>query len=557
VDQLITTQLENELCNKKFDYASSNHNPAILAEFNACTFAQHHMSALVVFPKSEEDLQWFIKTINQLNSDGATFKVYTVSSGQNWGYGSATPTCEQAILLCLKHFNAAPQWLTNSLDTTTPYGKKLGILKIDAGVTQQQLYDFLQAEGGEFWMDATGSSPSCSVLANSIERGFGHTSYGDHFDQISGMVVVLADGSLVKTGHAGCNNAANVGVHKHGLGPYIDGIFSQSNMGIVTAIYLRVMPAKKYLYNFFIKLKSDQDFSQAIEQLRPLKLNGTLNSQIHCANAHKGIQAVMRYPYKETDGATPLPENIAAKIIQQNDISPWTISGAIYGNSWLDTIASRRALRKALTGIECKKIILSDKVAAVVKKTIASDAVGFILPKVQRKLLPQLNVFSALVDLKKGKPTDFFIKSVYWRKKELNQSLKHPDKDRVGLIWLAPIGPMTKETVQYFSAITKQTFKKYDFEPAISITLLNERAVDCVISIVFDREVEADNIKALQCHDELLAAFNKMGFSTYRSSIRAMSNDGLNFSDALTKLHLNIKKGVDPQGLLSPGRYVQ
>jgi len=554
---LTITQLETELQKKQCDYASANHQSQLLAEFNACTYAQHNASALVVFPTSVQCVQWFIETINTLNSTGAQFKVYTVSSGQNWGYGSATPTCEQAILLCLKNLNSSPQWLTNQLDTDTPYGKKLGIVRISAGVTQQQLYDFLQQEGGEFWMDATGSSPSCSVLANSLERGFGHTCYGDHFDQVSGMEVILADGSLVKTGHAGCNNAANIGVHKHGLGPYLDGLFSQSNLGIVTAIYLRLMPAKKYLYKFFIKLENDQDFAQAIEQLRPLKLNGTLNSQIHCGNAHKGIQAVMRYPYKETNGITPLPSKLFANIIKEKDISPWTISGVIYGNSWLEALASRRALHHALKGINCKKIILSEGMAAVAKKIIDSKLVSSILPKLQQKVLPQLSVFSALIGLNKGVPTDFFIKSAYWRKKQLGQSLNHPDKDRVGLIWLAPIGPMTKETVEYLSATITTIFIKYDFEPAISITLLNERAIDCVISIAFDRDIEQDNIKALQCHDELLVAFNKMGFSTYRSSTRAMNNNMLNFSDALTKLHSDIKKGVDPDGLLSPGHYIQ
>ncbi|PCJ30536.1 MAG: hypothetical protein COA90_08980 [Gammaproteobacteria bacterium] len=556
-EALALTQLESELQNNNWDYASNRHNSSVLAEFNLCTFAEHNSSAMVVFPTSVEDIQWFINTINTLNKTSDTLKIYTVSSGQNWGYGSATPTSEQAILLCLKHLNPAPEWVSNTLDTDMPYGKKLGILKLSAGVTQQQLYDFLQQQGGDFWMDATGSSPSCSVLANTLERGFGHTSYGDHFEHVAGMEVVLADGSLVKTGHAGCKNAANIGVHKQGLGPYLDGLFSQSNLGIVTAIYLRVMPAKKHLYTFFIKLKSDQDFAQAVEQLQVLKLNGTLNSQMHCANAHKGIQAMMRYPYKETDGITPLSDDIAENIIKANGISPWTISGAIYGNSWLDAYASRRALVKALKDIPCKKIILSDGMATSVKNIISSLFIGLLLPKLQQKMLPQLNVLSALIDLKKGIPSDFFIKSVYWRKKALGRSLTQPDKDRVGLIWLAPIGPMTKESIEYFSSTTKASFKKYGFEPSISMTLLNERAVDCVISIIFDRDSAQDEIKALQCHDELLAAFNKMGFSVYRSSTRAMSEDSLNFSDELTTLQQAIKKGVDPQGLLSPGHYIK
>ena len=71
--------------------------------------------------------------------------IYPISRGRNWGYGSATPTSAGAVLLSLQDLNGAVEWVGNQLDEPgRPYGKRLGIVRVPANVTQQQLYDFLQ-----------------------------------------------------------------------------------------------------------------------------------------------------------------------------------------------------------------------------------------------------------------------------------------------------------------------------------------------------------------------------------------------------------------------------
>ena len=48
------------------------------------------------------------------------------------------------------------------------------------------------------------------------------------------MEIVLPNGELMRTGHGRAARAKSWQEYKSGLGPWIDGMFSQSNFGIVT-----------------------------------------------------------------------------------------------------------------------------------------------------------------------------------------------------------------------------------------------------------------------------------------------------------------------------------
>lgn len=553
-------RLVDFLVMKEIEYSTSEHRPELLFDANLCCYDKSFSSQLAIFPDNKQQVSSIMKYINDTESSNSVLKVFPVSTGNNWGYGSATPSSEAAVLLCLKKLNRRPQWASNSLDTSTPYGKKLGIVKIDAGVTQKQLYEFLVEEGGEFWMDATGSSPNASVLGNTVTRGFGHTPYGDHFGHCSGMEVVLADGTIVKTGHSGHINAASSGVHKHGLGPVVEGLFSQSNLGIVTSIYLELMPAKQFLKKFFIKVESTEEFLETVERLKELKLKGTLNSQIHCGNTHKGIQAMMRFPFRDLETSTHLPTDKFNELKTSLGISAWTISGAIYADSKLELSAKTKLLKLSLNGVSHKLILITPALSNMLHKILSSKLLSsFNIAKIA-SLQKQAAILSHLIGLKQGKPTSFFLNSVYYRKRNTQKTqAPHepcPPKDKVGLMWVAPIGPMTRETVRKMIEIATSVSQAHGFDPALSITLLNERAADCVISIVFDRECAEEDARALLCYDNMLTDFNNIGLTSYRSAIRGMQTDSLGMSHEQKKLLKNLKVGLDPKNIIAPGHYI-
>jgi 4-cresol dehydrogenase (hydroxylating) len=117
----------------------------------------------VLRPGTREEVQGCVRIARRFG-----VPVTPISTGRNWGYGSSAPAAS-SVLLNLSRLNQI-------LD----YDDELAYVTIEPGVTQRQLHAFLLERGGKLWMDATGASPDCSVIGNTLERGFGHTPMGDH-----------------------------------------------------------------------------------------------------------------------------------------------------------------------------------------------------------------------------------------------------------------------------------------------------------------------------------------------------------------------------------------
>ena len=129
------------------------------------TFGQPQRFAGAIKVFEESVIPQLLKLANT-----AGFKLHPVSTNNNWGYGS--------ILV-----NKVPVYLLDlsPLNSITPTNKKLGLITIGPGVTQQQLHDYLNEENWPHMVPVTGAGPSCSLVSNALERGYGITPYTDHF----------------------------------------------------------------------------------------------------------------------------------------------------------------------------------------------------------------------------------------------------------------------------------------------------------------------------------------------------------------------------------------
>src|SRR5581483_9803054 len=90
--------------------------------------------------------------------------------------------------------------------------------------------------------------------------------------------------------------------------------------------------------------------------------------------------------------------------------------------------------------------------------------------------------------------------------------------------------------------------------PMISLTMITERSVACVISIAYDREIPGEDGKAMACYEELRRRLTARGYYPYRLGIHSMS---LFDSDPSRSEFLRtLKKSLDPNSVLAPGRYL-
>lgn len=503
-----------------------------LEEYETATFKTSHNIQAIVRPKNTDEVQQCIKIANQYK-----LPVYPISTGLNTGYGSKVPSADNCIIIELKRMNSI-----------VDYNEELAYVTLEPGVTQQQLYDYLQEKKSRLWMDVTGSFKDHSIIGNIAERGFGHTPYGDHFANVGGMEVVLPQGDCIHTGFGRFANAQAAGVYRWGVGPYIDGIFTQSNFGIITQLTLWLMPAPEYFQTFYFSVDNHDQLGEAIDLLRPLRLDGTIDSAMHIANDHKVLSAIQLYPWQESNNKTPLNKEILKKMGENWDFGAWNGSGALYGTK-KEVALARKRIKKQLRGKVKKLRFLDDKllkIAEILQKPY-QWATGINLSEMLKLLIP-------LYNMTKGIPTDSMIPSTYWRKKEGEPENMNPEMDNCGLMWCAPIAPTDGKHAMKLWTIIESVFDHFGFEPAVTITLLTERTMDCVIAISYDRSIEGEDENAQACHDELLKKLTAVGYYPYRLGIHSMS--GLPEPEvAYTKFISTIKASLDPENILSPGRY--
>ena len=112
---------------------------------------------------------------------------------------------------------------------------------------------------------------------------------------------------------------------------------------------------------------------------------------------------------------------------------------------------------------------------------------------------------------------------------------------------------MEGQHVELVARIANDILLECGFEPSISMTLITERAVACVISICYDRREAGQDDQAMACYHRLRQELTERGYYSYRLGIQAMSE--MSGPDGYADLVWAIKNAVDPNGVLAPGRY--
>jgi 4-cresol dehydrogenase (hydroxylating) len=428
------------------------------------------------------------------------------------------------------------------------YDEELAYVTVEPGVTQRQLYEFLQQRNSRLWMDVTGASPECSLIGNAMERGFGHTPYGDHFAHTCGLEVVLPDGEVIETGMSRFSGSTTAPVYRWGVGPSLDGLFSQSNLGVVTRMTVWLMPEPEYFQAFFFSCDASEDLDAIIDSLRPLRLNGTLRSSIHIGNDYKVLCGLQQYPWEETRGETPLGPEALETLAKRLRFGKWNGSGGLYGTK-AQVAEARRLVRKALKGNVAKLQFLDDRTLEFAGKFAKpySWIAGWDLSKA-------LDLVRPVYGLMKGIPTDAPLRSAYWRKRTPPPVQMDPDRDGCGLLWCSPLAPMEGRHAAAVDRITSEVVLAHGFEPMISITLVNDRSIASVISISYDRSVPGEDSRALACYRELLETLASNGYYSYRLGIQSMTS--ATGQRNYTRLLQSLKDALDPAGVLAPGRYL-
>ncbi|MEI2703232.1 MAG: FAD-binding oxidoreductase [Baekduia sp.] len=515
--------------------------PDEFGRFGSSTLAQAAVPAAVVRAVTADEVVAIVQVARENE-----VPLYPVSQGRNWGYGDACPVGPGQAVLDLSGMNRIIE-----------VDPELAYAVIEPGVTQGQLHAHLEHTGCGLISACTGSAPDASVVGNMIERGFGPTPYGEHAANACGLEVVLADGTLVKTGMAAYEGSATAHVYRWGLGPSLDGLFSQSNLGIVVKAGVWLMPKPAAMTTFSLELESDADLGRAIDQLRRLRLQRTLTGPVYIANVFRTLAHMGRYPWHETNGDTPLSRELAEKLVrrraQPGRGGRYNAIGALQGTE---------------RGVEAAVRDVAEALDSTGKLTFtsASDIDRFErrgrmlsrVPKLSergRRMVATASVARSGLSIFQGVPSDQALAISRWRLRSPVKGIcVDPTAEGCGLYWVAPVCPANGTDVNRCLRIIEDRVLSDGFEPLIRIAMTTDRSLFLTTLIAFDRRHKGERQAARDCHRALTAELIEAGYPPYRAGI-----DEMDLLDPHGSSHWAVvaalKRALDPDGVLAPGRY--
>lgn len=495
-----------------------------LAQAQTATFLTTQRVPAILQPANRAEVQACVRIAN-------TYKLplYPISNGKNWGYGSQVPVQDGCVILHLQR-----------MKQITAYNERLAYVTVEPGVTVRQLRQFLLECNSPLFVSAVGGPMDTSLIGNTIERGLGTGRYADRFGYVCGFEVVLPTGECIHTGFDRFPGAQAGPVSRWSVGPYFDGIFTQSNFGIVTQMTVWLLPNPRYTTVCLFTLKDDKRLEDLIEALYVLKFEGACPASIYMYNDYKFLSMllVQRPELSIQSDAFLSPEIMGS------------IRSALGFGAWSGSIALQYASKQ-----------LCDAMCAFIRDTLSDkvDTLRFFNGQSIEPAIEETGGFGTIDLLTVRSSLDIFnneggLRTTYWRKKTPPPRDMNPDRDRCGVIWCAPLVPLTGDHVRAAKTIIERVSFAHNMEPHLSLECVTERSVIITVALLYDRDIAGEDERAMECHHELLHSLTEAGYIPYRLGIQSMRGLPAAIDDSAL-LWQRIKTALDPDNVLAPGRY--
>lgn len=459
--------------------------------------AGRHAPVGAVAPASTEEVQAIVKVAGKYG-----LPLWPISTGKNMGYGMATPATPGQMVLDLKRMNRI-------IDVDPDLATAL----VEPGVTYQQLSDYLRERDIPLWIDVPTVGPIVGPVGNTLDRGVGYTPYGDHFMFQCGMEVVLADGSILKTGMGSLKGGTTWQAFKWGYGPYLDGIFTQSNYGVVTKMGLWLMPKPPVYKPFMVRHENVEDIASIVDAMRPLRIGQLVpNGVLMMGAAYQLAMFYRRHDVYGGDG--PVTEEAVKKAAKANDLGMWNSYYALYGTEEmvaaiepLTTGAMRASGGEVLTEKEMTGNPWFEHHKALMQGGLNLDEVGL----------------------------------VRWR------------GAGGGLAWFAPVAPAKGEETKAQKELAAEILGSFGFD-YIAAWVIGWRELHHICALLYDRSDDAEHARADECYNQLVVRFAERGWGSYRTGVSSMDLVARQFGDVNREVNAKLKRALDPKGILAPGK---
>jgi hypothetical protein len=337
------------------------------------------------------------------------------------------------------------------------------------------------------------------------------------------MEVVLPNGELLRTGMGalpGKDGADNPtwGSFQNAFGPSVDGIFSQSNFGIVVKMGFWLMPDTGH-QSYLVTFKREDDFQKIVETIRPLALKRIIGNVPQLRHSIQELAITGKPRSTWYTGSGPMPREVIKDGVSKLFFGEcaWVFYGTQYGDP--DSISSQLALIKS----EFAKIPGS-------KFYLPSD-------------VPKDHYLHQRAEVCSGVPS---LKDLEW----LNW------KPNAAHLFFAPITPTDPKAAYTVHSIIERLYEKWGFDIWPTLCFAG-REIHYISVVVYDRGNEEEKRRARCLMREMIAETAKEGFGEYRTHLlfadQVAQTYGWN-NQALMRFNETLKDALDPNGILAPGR---
>ena len=489
---------------------------------------EERVASGAVAPASTEEVQQIVRVANRYG-----VPLYTISTGKNLGYGGSAPAYSGSVVLDLKRMNRILE-----VNEANAYAL------VEPGVSYFDLYRYIQERKLKVWIDCPDPGWG-SVIGNAIDRGGGYTmaNYRNHFDSHCGMEIVLPNGELLRTGMGAIPQAQTWQQYKSGCGPWVDGIFSQSNYGIVTKMGFWLMPQPEAYMRCAVSLPRYADLGPLVETLNYLENSRITQGFPDISSPLLGYGPIgqIQLFFERGPGKTS-PEQ--QKLVSEAKLgfSPeleayavksgtpyWEVLLSYYGP--MEVIEAQwRATQRHFSTIHGAKFRIVDRV------TLPLDPAKIENYHEPEFGVPSLRAFSI------GTRTPW---------------TPTPSK---GHMWFSPIIPRTGAAIIEANRVFGEAARLLDMPLFRTFTLpacFWERSFIFILATPVTEEPDT-NRHYREGFKKLIEIGGQHGWGEYRTApvFQQAVMDVYSFNNrALQSFHETLKDAIDPNGILSAGRY--
>ncbi len=506
---------------------------ALIEEYRRNVSGLQRAIPLVVTPASAAQVTSLVQLANE-----KALKLYPISSGRNWGLGSRLPVVDDCIILDLQKMNRIVE-----------LNERHGYVVIEPGVTQIQLYEYLQAQRSNHIFNVIGSGKDTSLIGNAMDRGIGY--FSPRCENLSSLEVVLGNGETLRTGFSHFAHSQVSALYRHGIGPSLDGLFFQSNFGIVTKASLDLISNEDEHAAILIALREDANLAAYIDALAALRRRGILQTAFHIANRERTRISVTPLLYRSyLRQGLPAPQALqkAEETFAREFRHNWATMGGLLGTK--EQIRySYRATRSLLKNLADVRLITDRRIAWA--ERILNVLSPFAAFRRKRLVLAALETVYGYC---KGMPSDSALDSVTWAVDKTLLESGNPDRSDAGLLYALPLLPFDGHSLLECLKIVDEICGRHAFTPYMTFNMINDKCLESVINIAYLRNDPAGNARAHQCIESLNRAFLAGGLTPYRMGIYGMQ-DLFDPADRYWRIVRDLKQVFDPNHVIAPRRY--